>query len=149
MSHFKLILHRALYVRTRNPAATTRKCRCCDGANETIEHLGKCPEIRKAFAIVDSIANITSKDSSYYLFFINQGASLPRGVCDLMLTTWKFVLIAFTRVDLENQPFSPDRIATDGLRRYISKINRAAHHTHLAAIYKRKAGAMPLQCQIT
>ena len=48
---------------------------------------------------------------------------MPQAVGDYFLLLWKFVLIHFTAVDLDNTKFVEENVLTGAIRRYISKAN--------------------------
>ena len=63
---------------------------------------------------------------------------LPKALSDFHLVLWKFILIHFTLVDLENKPFHQNVVWTGAVRRYASKVNAL---TFKAGEIRRKAEA--------
>ena len=64
------------------------------------------------------------RDLSLTLFAHSAGGPLERGVINLHMIIWKFIIIHFTAVDLNNTRFEPDDIWKNALRRYTSRVER-------------------------
>ena len=133
MTHFKLILHRALYTRHINPDHTSRlatNCRLCHAATERIGHLPNCSALQPIFKSFLSLAGCNPTDPLEHSRLILLGLTsppLPQALSDLHLIMWKFILIHFTLVDLEHKPFKPRDVWLGAVRRYASKANKLTY----------------------
>ena len=129
-SHFKLILHRALFTRTINPKAPTNSCRCCHRERERIVHLARCSKIEEVWRNFDRVARTPANpnDQLYRLFGVREDNPLPHALLDLHTVTWKYILLAIVQVDLENIPFNPTNIWRQALIRYARAVNAAAYN---------------------
>ena len=47
---------------------------------------------------------------------------LPHALSDLHIILWKFVMIAYTRCDVKDEPFKPARIWKDAVRRASARV---------------------------
>ena len=138
MTHFKLILHRALLTRNRDKRRIARcatQCRLCHGAVESIDHLPACPKLSGIWNYFLALLppELVPDNDSNYRRLILLGISdppLPDSLSDLHLVIWKFVLIHFTSVDLANRPFLPLTVWDGAVRRYASKVNSLTHQVH-------------------
>ena len=118
-SHFKLVLHRAFFVRRINSDAPNPRYRCCGRELESLAHFAPCSVIGKVWRKFDLLhRNSHTKDKAYRLFAVANGGLLPRGQADLHIITWKFILISLTRRDLYGEPFNPIKIWAGALSRY-------------------------------
>jgi hypothetical protein len=129
MTHFKLILHRALFTRHINPThkqANTTHCRLCEVETETIEHLATCPSLHHIWRSFSRLANINTSSSQEEARLNLLGIHTPplsQALSDLHLIIWKFILIYFTLVDLKHIPFDAKLVWRKAIRRYVSKAN--------------------------
>jgi hypothetical protein len=126
-SHFKLILHRALFTRTINPKAPSNSCRCCHRERERIVHLARCSKLEEVWRCFDRVSRTPANQitPTYRLFGVRNDTPLPLALLDLHTVTWKYILLAMVQVDLDNLPFNPASIWKQALVRYA----RAAHAT--------------------
>ena len=131
MTHFKLVLHRALFTRNRNKRRIARcatTCRLCHGASETIDHLPDCPKLAGIWTFFMALLSpelVPTRDIDRRRLIL-LGLSdppLPDALSDLLLVIWKFVLIHFTAVDLASRPFTPTTVWDGAIRRFTSKAN--------------------------
>ena len=129
MSHFKNILHRALFTRNKCKLRTATGailCRLCHREVERISHLATCRRMRPIWDKFRSIHKITTTNKQDHLKLTLLGYStpeLPTSISDFHLILWKFIIIHFTLVDLDNRPFRPDDVWIGAIRRYLSKIH--------------------------
>jgi hypothetical protein len=129
MPHFKNILHRALFTRNRckvRVASGAILCRLCHREVERITHLATCRCTRPLWDKFRSLHKIKTTDNQSHLKLTLLGYTtpeLPTSISDFHLILWKFIIIHFTLVDLENRPFKPDEIWIGAIRRYLSKIH--------------------------
>ena len=129
MTHFKTILHRALFTRHINPThkqANTTHCRLCEVETENIMHLATCPSLYYIWSSFAKLANINTSSSLEEARLNLLGIHNPplsQALSDLHLIIWKFILIYFTLVDLKHIPFDPKLVWTKAIRRYVTKAN--------------------------
>jgi hypothetical protein len=140
MTHYKLILHRALLTRNRNKARIARcatNCRLCRKTTETIDHLAICPKLTGIWTYYLALlppehAPNNDTERRRLLLLCATETPLPSALSDLLLVVWKFVLIHFTAVDLANQPFSPTAVWDGAIRRFASKANKLTYQVSQA-----------------
>ena len=142
MSHFKNILHRALFTRHKNKdhqATGAILCRLCHQDVERIAHLSHCRCLRPLWDKFHKLHDIDLHSTTEYskLTLLGVGVSdLPPAVSDFHLILWKFIIIHFTLVDLDNRPFQHTDVWKGAVRRYISKANslsQQVRHESMAA----------------
>ena len=133
MSHYKNILHRALLTRTRVQSPLgSRKCRLCKAPKEHIHHLAHCPVLAPLWSKFLSLAQVhpvspTDREMTLLLGIRATGSALTQAASDFLLILWKFIIISFTLVDIENRKFSESDVWRGALRRYISKVNSLSY----------------------
>ena len=116
MTHFKLILHNALLLRHKDStriATGTTSCRLCAAAQERCMHLPRCRCLTPLWSRFIALTKLSLSDDNSRDKLILLGLSdppLPKALSDFHLILWKFVLIRFTLVDLENKPFDTDEV---------------------------------------
>ena len=129
MTHYKLILHRALYARAYNRSGLVSPlCRLCDSNIENILHLASCRRLCTLWDRFILLSNRTCQSqqerSKLILLGVTpEGRSLPQALSDFHLVLWKFILINFTLVDLQKQRFIAENVWKGAVRRYVSKAN--------------------------
>jgi hypothetical protein len=141
-SHFKLILHRALFTHTINPKAPSNSCRCCHRVPERIIHLAQCSKIAQVWRQFDKLTNTPtrSRSSAYRLFGVVDKTPLPLALLDLHTLTWKYILLAMVHVDLDNLPFNPSVIWKQVLVRYARAVNSTAYKAQTAILRTASRG---------
>ena len=133
MTHFKLILHRALYTRHINPDhinKLTTKCRLCGKTTEKIEHLANCTALEpiwKKFCSLIGRHPSYPNDIARLLLLGLANPPLLQSHSDFHLILWKFILIHFTLVDVRHKPFRHESVWKGAVRRYASKANKLTH----------------------
>ena len=149
-SWFKNILHGALAVRKIfQPSAPS--CRMCRGAVEELAHFSACPKVGEVLDRFDSLTVEVWKEIGVIGWGVAaDGSPSPRtiakvclGVCGgrtppggfvaIFLIMWKFIIIAFTRIDLDRGIFDSKSIWESTLRRLIVRVNARAHGVRLKA----------------
>jgi hypothetical protein len=129
MPHFKLILHNSLLLRHKDSArraAGTTNCRLCGAAEERCTHLPRCRCLAPIWNRFIKLTKLKCNDDNSRSRLILLGLShppLPKALSDFHLILWKFILINFTLVDLENKRFIADNVWNGAIRRYLSKAN--------------------------
>ena len=101
-------------------------CRLCHQHIERITHLAECRCMRPIWNKFRSLHKIRTTDSSEHCKLVLLGYSTPEllpAISDFHLILWKFIIIHFTLVDIDNRPFKPDEVWTGATRRYLSKVN--------------------------
>ena len=89
-------------------------------------HLPRCRCLTPLWSRFIALTKLSLSDDNSRDKLILLGLSdppLPKALSDFHLILWKFVLIRFTLVDLENKPFDADEVWTGAIRRYLSKAN--------------------------
>ena len=141
------IFHRSLFLRAFNPEAPSSQCRCCGAAEERFSHLYKCEKIREVFDFFVTFAgafdnNIQMRAITLCLGLITPERVLPGGLSALHVILWKFVLIAFTRVDTDGAKFEPVNVWLQAVRRFRRNVQakgEAERRRHLEAAGLGKA----------
>ena len=139
--HFKHIVHRALVTRQRIGHITTR-CRLCHSCTETSIHLGKCYHMRALFQRIKRLYPDLPTITTERILFCFHEDKLPRAIYHIIQILWRFALIAFYRVDIELEPFKPNDIWSNTIRRFTELA--AAKSAHLLIDLRRyEARATP------
>ena len=117
------IVNRSLYSRTwENKHAT---CRLCGEATDTLSHLKCCRVIRNLFGVIDE----DPAPQTIYLGLTPDYTPLTGSDALVWVLLWKFVLIAYTRVDTDHIPFDQKQVLTSTVRRLAQKLE--AHRYRL------------------
>jgi hypothetical protein len=66
-----------------------------------------------------------------------EGRLLPRGLLALWIVIWKFVILRFTQVDMEQVQFDGDAVWEQALRRFTVRVNAAVWRYKLRALVAR------------
>ena len=136
MTHFKLILHRALLTRTINSKSSTKLCRLCNKEPERITHLPNCSKLKPIWNTLTKLFGYTTLtgqdwDRLILLGLTPDDTTLKQAYSDLHLITWKFILIHFTLVDLKRQPFRHEQVWRGAITRYLSKANKLPYNLQI------------------
>ena len=133
--YFKHILHRALSTRHRRGEART-VCRLCHRERESCAHLGRCRIIAHLFSRIKLIIPDTPAPSrDRILFCYVEDQRLPLVTTTLCLLLWKFTLIDFYRVDIDNVTFKADDVWTATLTRLVHAA--ASKCVHIRSLRRR------------
>ena len=121
------IYHRSLFLRSFNPDAPSPKCRCCGAADERFSHLHLCDAIYETFDFFVNYANahranIRPDAGLIMLGLVDRDRTLQGGLSALHVILWKFVLIAFTRVDTEGITYVPVNVWLQAVRRFMRNV---------------------------
>ena len=111
------IIHRRLFTRNHDKAAPSNRCRCCNNTMETFSHLAVCEKIKEIWS---PFLTHFKLEYSQELIFLGQTSpitTLQGGISVLHIILWKFILIAFTQVDLEGTTFNPKQVWKNALWR--------------------------------
>ena len=147
-SHFKNILHRRLWVRSKTPRDGSNKCRCCGNVIEHIHHIADCEVIRPAFDHLLRLSkqakcNLTVTRELLLLGVGEDNHLIPLGVASLLILLYKFIIIRFTAVDLDNAKFNALDCWTGACYRFITRVNALVHKSFLES-RKAAAASQPL-----
>ena len=121
-SHFKNVLHRAMWVKGHN--AVDKVCRCCGLTEENLTHLATCEKLQPTFAAlarmaasrgVSSLQNYDGlsevEKQRWALFALAPGNyRVPSGWTNLHLLLWKQVVYGLTIVETEDEEFMPHKV---------------------------------------
>jgi hypothetical protein len=114
-SIFKLILHRALYTRTRG-GNNSQLCRLCEKNQENLLHLATCPQIKKAFTpILSHLFQIQAYKPKDLLFAFPKA---DRCLSHLCIIAWKYILQQFCSTQSDQGIIDPETITRNTLHRY-------------------------------
>ena len=109
-SHFKNVLHRALWTKSRRPGDAM--CRCCGEARESIEHFSVCRVVGGGvFRELRSLAGIDESGDKekqrYDLFTVrSDGRRAEEGWVNLNLLVWKQLVATLVRMETEGEAFA-------------------------------------------
>ena len=138
-SYYKNIVHRALVTHSWHPAAGVgRACRLCGQAAERIGHLAFCRETGTVWArwmgMVHEHHPGAPPTHRLILLGVLEDRSLIMNTLNaLRILIWKFIILQFTRVDLEGARFDPETIWAQAVRRLLTRLNAAEWAARLAA----------------
>lgn len=111
------IIHRRLFTRDHNKEAPSDRCRCCNKAKETLPHLAWCVKIGEVWSPFLTQFKLNYSQELIYLGQTSPIGTLQGGLSVLHIILWKFILIAFTQVDLEGTTFIPKQVWKNALWR--------------------------------
>jgi hypothetical protein len=115
--YFKHILHRVLITRQRTGHITT-KYHLYDSYTDTSIHLGQCYYMRALYNRIKILyADLPPITTDRILFCFHED-KLPRELYHIIKILWRFALITFYRVDIELEPFKPNKIWSNTIRRF-------------------------------
>ena len=146
-SYYKNILHRGLFLRVKQTGGD-RRCRCCGLVDERFAHLPLCCKIRpfvwlpfvilaKAAPACYGLKGASVCQSLILLGTTAEGRLLPRGLLALWIVIWKFVILRFTQVDMEQLQFDGDAVWEQALRRFTVRVNAAVWRYNMRALVAR------------
>ena len=143
-SHYKLIMHRALFTNPHNPDAPSELCRLCGGVRETIQHFGQCVTLRPAFLSLRPIDGGHSWDDVALNLFgqLPGGKSIPPGVSLMHFIVWKFIIIDMTLLSLKKIPFDISIVLEKACARIQRKLSKTRLEIALE-VFKAQARGRP------
>ena len=119
--HFKHILHRKFYTRVAQRLQDTT-CRCCGKGREKIEHFGECEAVAPLRAWLASLTDEYSwEEPTTFLLGSHPRAHPASGGAQLWLLLWGAIIRNLVRMSTEGDPFNPDSIKTQTLRRFTER----------------------------
>ena len=123
-SHFKLILHRAMFTNPNNPQSDTALCRVCNKERESILHFGRCQGLKPIFEFMRTFDGGTDwDDARMNLFGVNDMMGvIPEGTSTLHFMLWKHTLIQLTMKALKGEPVSPLAIIDKATLRVLKRV---------------------------
>lgn len=110
------VLHRS--VRLRIWTDKEAKCRMCGCGRDTFSHWPVCSVLAQAF----SIEHIPNHPSGIILGIDLESQPLVGSAALLHNLIWKFALINFTQVDLEDKKFDPEEVQPNAKRRLLERM---------------------------
>ncbi|MDC0525513.1 reverse transcriptase domain-containing protein [bacterium] len=119
------VLHRSIRTRNICPGEHTL-CRLCGRYQERFSHLGRCWKLRRTFREFRSLAQpligrMDLDDKLIYLG-VRDTEVLPGALSDLHIILWKFILIAFTRAETNNERYKPRTVWKQAVCRYVLRV---------------------------
>ena len=129
-------------------------CRCCGLREEHFVHLPICHVLRRGVWLrLVALAKAAPeshglKNASVGLSFVLLGTTvngrlLPPGLLAFWIILWKFVIIRFTQVELENAPFQADVVWEQALRRFAVRVHAAVWKYKLRVLAARAQESPP------
>ena len=122
-SHFKNILHRAMW--TKGHDETDQECRCCRVAFENIQHWATCQSVQPIFRALARMMGVTvqwddkRRAERFVLFLEVEGVKRqPAGWVNFHLVLWKYLIYQFVLVELEEEAFAPHEVWRATLDRF-------------------------------
>ena len=148
MSHFKNVLHRAMWTRGHDPL--DQSCRVCKHAYENIEHLALCQGI---WPIFEAFARLAAADTSsmtmnerkrFALFALTpNGKALDAGWINLHLLLWKHIIYALTVVSTEDAKFEQHSIWQAAWTRFERKAHAKQENVRTLLLRAESRGSKP------
>ena len=129
-------------------------CRCCGLREEHFAHLPICHVLRRGVWLrLVALAKAAPeshglKNASVGLSFVLLGTTvngrlLPPGLLAFWIILWKFVILRFTQVELENTPFDADAVWEQALRRFAVRVHAAVWKYKLRVLAARAQESPP------
>ena len=128
------IINRSL--RTRYWDDRGAACRLCGAGQDRLSHLGYCPKLTQLFSVFENPA----PPCLIYLGLRSNRQPLTGSDAVLYTTMWKFVLIAYTRVDCEGEEFDGASILTSAMRRAHTRLEAMSGELKLKIEQSRSRG---------
>jgi hypothetical protein len=145
-SHFKNILHRALWTKGKEGGA----CRCCKHVLENIQHYATCQVVGEIFKQLAALAGVDMRHASlqeqerFALFALPPGgARLARGWINLHLILWKYAIYALVQVELDEQKFHAHEVWRATWVRFDRRILAKAEALRTVALRADSRGTEP------
>jgi len=146
MSHFKNVLHRAMWTRGHDPL--DQSCRVCKHAYENIEHLALCQGIWPIFeafarlASADVLVMSATERKRFALFaLLPDGKQLEPGWINLHLLLWKHIIYALTVVSTEDATFEQHSIWQAAWARFERKAHAKQENTRTLLLRAESRGS--------
>ena len=135
------ILHRRVRMRTWDDASAS--CRLCGRGKDRLSHLAECGMIKSIFSSLLLSKENPPGPKLIYLGLHKDNTPLTGWGAVLHTLIWKFILIAFTRVDTCGERPDTDSIARSVLYRSAVRLEAYAHRVraqrlHAASQFKQQ-----------
>ena len=153
-SHFKNILHRAMWVKGHDPAPISG-CRVCKLVRENIQHFVSCEKISVIFTqwkklqeenvIAAHLELKTLGDRErFYLFALTpNGARIAQGWLNLHLILWKYLIFQLVQVETEDARFSPSAVWQAAWSRFEKRAKAKSEAAYSAILLADSRGVPP------
>jgi len=147
-SYYKNIVHRALFTHNIKPVPIIgRACRLCKLCTERIGHLPFCPILKPIWDRFLTLARHQHRDvqPTHRLLLLgvleDRKSLLANSLNAFRIILWKFIILRFTMVDLENIPFCTDTVWRMSVRRLITRLNKEEWQARLCMMNARNTRA--------
>ena len=133
-SHYKLILHRAMFTNPHNPNAGDSRCRACRGDRESITHFGECTVLKPMFVLMRKFDGSDAWDDiRMNLFGVNDMKGvIPQGTSALHFMLWKHALIQLTMCSLKGIKVNAEEIIDKAVLRLQKRIKTLEYNVRCA-----------------
>jgi hypothetical protein len=129
MSHFKNVLHRAMFTNGTSVDEELRGCRMCSLEHENLQHFVHCQHLQPTWDAFATLATgqplraSTGKEAKerFILFGLPPGKALEEGWKNFLLLIWKATIIALTANALEGEPIHTHSLWAMAWARFKSK----------------------------
>ena len=136
------ILNRAIRTKLWDNPSMPPFCRICKTGEDRLSHLCRCRVLRKHFEYF-----CTGCDIPPQLVYLGLDANMRplQGLYNaIYVILWKFILIAYTRVDVAKEPYSPAHVWTSTFRRLSVRLEAyAAQLKNELQRYESRGGSTP------
>ena len=114
-------------MRGNDRTAPSQLCRLCGWARERLTHLPECSQVRLAFRpLLALTAELTGKttrlDARFIYLGLTEDGYLQGTLSDLHVILWKFLMIAFVRVDVDGLTFKADKVWKQAVSRWKDRL---------------------------
>ena len=147
-SYYKNIVQRALFTHNIKPVPIIgRACRLCKMCTERIGHLPFCPILKPIWDRFLTLARHQHRDvqPTHRLLLLgvleDRKSLLANSLNAFRIILWKFIILRFTMVDLENIPFCTDTVWRMSVRRLITRLNKEEWQARLCMMNARNTRA--------
>ena len=147
-SYFKNIVHRALFTHNIKPVPIIgRACRLCKTCTERIGHLPFCATLKPIWDRFLTLVRHQHGDAqpTHRLLLLgvleDRKSLLANALNAFRIILWKFIILRFTMVDLENIPFCADTVWRMSVRRLITRLNKEEWQARLSMMNARNTRA--------
>ena len=147
-SYYKNIVHRALFTHNIKPVPIIgRACRLCKACTERIGHLPFCPILKPIWDRFLTLVRHRHADAqpTHRLLLLgvleDRKSLLANSLNAFRIVLWKFIVLRFTMVDLEDIPFCADTVWRMSVRRLITRLNKEEWQARLSMMNARNTRA--------
>ena len=142
------VLTRSLRMRGHDRTAPSQLCRLCGWARERLTHLPECSQVLLTFrplrVLAFELTGIEARlDARFIYLGLNEEGFLKGSLSDLHIILWKFVMIAFVKVDVDGAKFKPSLVWKQALSRWRDRMTFQSEELRRSLLKLKSRGGGP------